>query len=115
MTRDTQPLAVAEFPLTPTTARRIVRDLATSHTGRIKLSKHARQRMKQRDITILQVMNVLKSRSNRFQEPPFERPDGNWQMNIEGVASGSTLRIPLVLRRHEDDPTAFVLTLINIK
>lgn len=114
MTRNTRPLAIAEFPLTPQTAKRIVRDLATNHTSKIRLSKHARERMKLRNITTLQVMNVLKSNSNRFHVPPFEREDGNWEMNIEGVASGDTIRIPLILKRHEDDPSVFVMTLINI-
>ncbi len=35
-------------------------------------------------------------------------------MNIEGIASGDSIRIPLVLRRHEDDPSVLVITVISI-
>jgi hypothetical protein len=109
-----EPLKIVEFPLTARSAKLILRDLAENHTNRIKLSKHARDRLSQRDITMQQVLCILKSCSNRFHVQPFQTEKGDWEMNIEGIASGDSIRIPLVLRRHEDDPSLLVITVISI-
>lgn len=109
-----EPLKIVEFPLTARSAKLILRDLAENHTNRIKFSKHARDRLSQRDITIQQVLCIFKSNSNRFHEQPHQTAGGDWQMNIEGIASGDSIRIPLVLRRHEDDPSVLVITVISI-
>ncbi len=39
---------------------------------------------------------------------------GDWKMNVEGIASGDSIRVPLVLKRHEDDPSILIVTVINI-
>ncbi|PWI34827.1 hypothetical protein DI392_00665 [Vibrio albus] len=109
-----EPLTIAEFPLTAKSAKRILRDLAENHTGRVKFSKHARERLEERDITIQQVLCVLKSTSNRFHEGPYQTERGDWKMNVEGIASGEPIRVPLTLKRHEDDPQIFIITVINI-
>ncbi|WCE31045.1 DUF4258 domain-containing protein [Vibrio sp. SCSIO 43137] len=109
-----QPLTVAEFPLTPKTAKRIVQDLATNHTGRIKLSKHTRIRMDERDITFQQIIAVLRSNSSRFEEHPYQTECGDWKMNFEGISSGETIRVPLILRRYEDDPSVLIVTVIDV-
>lgn len=108
------PLKIKEFPLTPRSAKRILRDLAENHTNRIKISKHARQRLEERDLTIQQVLCVLKSDSNRFHEEPYRTERGDWKMNIEGIASGDPIRVPLVLRRHDQDPSVLIITVIDI-
>ncbi|XAW88248.1 DUF4258 domain-containing protein [Vibrio sp. CDRSL-10 TSBA] len=109
-----EPLKIAEFPLTPKSAKRILRDLAENHTARVKFSKHARERLLERKITIQQVLCVLKSTSNRFHEGPYQTAKGDWQMNVEGIASGDSIRVPLILRRHEDDPQVLIITVIDI-
>lgn len=35
-------------------------------------------------------------------------------MHAEGIASGGSIRIPLVLKRHEDDLSILVVTVISI-
>ncbi|EPX6937051.1 DUF4258 domain-containing protein [Vibrio parahaemolyticus] len=109
-----EPLKISEFPLTPKSARMLIKDLAENHTSRIKFSKHARERLSDRDITIQQVLCVLKSSSNRFHELPYPTEAGDWKMNVEGIASGDSIRVPLVLKRHEDDPSILIVTVINI-
>lgn len=65
------PKGVVEFPLTASTARKIVRDLAINHTNRIRWSLHAKQRMVEREVSIRQVLTLLKSRHSVFREGPY--------------------------------------------
>ena len=109
-----KPLTVIEFPLTEKSAKNIIQDLAKNHAHKIKISKHARERLYERDISLLQIFSILKSNSSRFHEEPHQTPYGDWKMNLEGVAAGETIRIPLVLKRHEDDPSVLIITVINI-
>jgi len=111
---ESEPLKISEFPLTPRSAKMLIKDIAENHTSKIKFSKHARERLGNRDITIQQVLCVLKSNSNRFHELPYQTEAGDWKMNVEGIASGDQIRVPLILKRHEDDPSIVIITVINV-
>ncbi len=108
-----KPLAIAEFPLTEQSAKKIIRDLATNHTSRVKFRQHAEDRQEERSVTHRQILNVLKSRSSVITEGPYQEPNGSWKFNIEGMASGTRLRVVVALYRHEDDPSAFIVTVIR--
>ncbi|WED21827.1 DUF4258 domain-containing protein [Vibrio sp. JC009] len=103
---------VTEFPLTPKSARKLIADLATYYSYRVKFSKHARQRLTERKVSTQQVFSLLRSSSSRFQELPHQDPRGDWKMNLEGMAAGELLRVSLVLKRVESDPSAFIVTVL---
>lgn len=109
-----EPSTVSEFPLTVQSAKSLIRDLAANHSSRVKFSKHARERLQERDITIAQVFAVLKSHSSRFFEQPHQTPRGDWAMSLEGIAAGDPIRVPLVLKRPESDPSALIITVIGL-
>lgn len=109
-----EPSTISEFPLTIQSAKNLIRDLAENHSARIKFSKHARERLLERDITVIQVFSVLSSRSSRFFEQPYQTSGGDWAMSLEGIASGDSIRIPLVLKRLESDPSALIITVIGL-
>ncbi|MBB1485560.1 DUF4258 domain-containing protein [Oceanospirillum sediminis] len=110
----TEPSVISEFPLSIQSAKNLIRDLSENHSTRIKFSKHARERLLERDITLTQVFSVLSSRSSRFFEQPWLTPSGDWAMSLEGIAAGDSIRIPLVLKRLESDPSVLIITVIGL-
>lgn len=62
---------------------------AAADSGHVRLTAHARQRMQQRDVTLREVLNVL--RRGSFEEPPAPslKPPGHWTARLadrSGVA-----------------------------
>lgn len=107
-----QGMTVREFPLSAVSARKIVNDLAMNHTGRIRISRHAKQRMSERSVTLRQILHVFVSKHSRFIEVPHQTAAGDWKFNLQGVAAGDVIEIVTVLKRHEDDPTVFGVTVM---
>ncbi|WP_145542911.1 DUF4258 domain-containing protein [Yersinia frederiksenii] len=93
-------MTVREFPLSAISARKIVNDLAMNHTGRIRISRHAKQRMPERCITLRQILHVFASKHSRCIEVPHQ------------TAAGDAIEIVTALKRHEDDPPVFVVTVM---
>ncbi len=106
------PLTVKEFPLSQGSARKIINNLASNHTGRILLSAHAKQRMLERRVTLRQILNVLGHVRSRFTELPHQTPAGDWKCNLQGMAAGELIEVVVVLKRFETDPSAFVITVM---
>lgn len=107
-----QGIAIREFPLSAISARKIVNDLAVNSTGRIRLSTHAKQRMSERRVTLRQIMSVFISKHSRFIEAPHLTAAGDWKFNLQGIAAGDMIEVVTVLKRHEDDPALFVITVM---
>ncbi|CNH92807.1 DUF4258 domain-containing protein [Yersinia pekkanenii] len=107
-----QGTAVREFPLSSVSTRKIVNDLAANHTGRIRISAHAKQRMSERCVTLRQILHVFISKHSRFTEAPHQTSGGDWKFNLQGVAAGDVIEVVVVLKRHENDPTVFVVTVM---
>lgn len=105
-----KPEGVYEFPLTEGTARKIMNDLAENHTGKIRWSKHIKERMVERDITTLQVLTLLKSTRSIFREGPYEEPNGDWKFNLKGMAAGKVIELTVALKNHYDSPTSVLVT-----
>ena len=62
---------------------------ASADSGRVRLTRHARERMGERGVTLREVLNVV--RRGLFDEPPSPAltPPGHWQARISdrsGVA-----------------------------
>ncbi|WP_263081559.1 DUF4258 domain-containing protein [Endozoicomonas sp. Mp262] len=108
----TKPRPYKEFPLTRQSAKKIIKELAKKYSSRVKFGKHARERMIERNITNRQVFEVLRSDHSFFTEEPHPTPKGNWKFNLQGFAAGATVEVVVDLKRHDEDPTAFVVTVI---
>ncbi|AIN18468.1 MULTISPECIES: DUF4258 domain-containing protein [Yersinia] len=107
-----QGISIREFPLSSISARKIVNDLAMNHTGRIRMSTHAKQRMSERRVTLRQILHVFASKHSRFTEVPHQTAAGDWKFNLQGIAAGDVLEVVAVLKRHEDIPAVYVITVM---
>lgn len=105
-----QPKGVVEFPLTASTARKIVQDLATNHTNRIRWSQHAKQRMVEREVSIRQVFTLLKSKYSVFREGPYCCAQGDWLFNLKGMAAGQIIEVSVALKNHHESPLTMIIT-----
>lgn len=108
-------LKVEEFPLKERTAQRILNELASNESGKIKFSTHAKERMQLRDVTMVQVMTLLKSEHLYFQESPHQAPNGDWKANIEGYVIGERIRVTLAFKKLETDPSVIIITVMNLQ
>ncbi|PTB85004.1 hypothetical protein C9927_00315 [Pseudidiomarina aestuarii] len=107
---ENKPKGSADHPLTETLARKILVDLAENNTGQIRWSRHVKMRMIERGITSRQILTVLKSRHSVFREGPFEAINGDWKLNISGMAAGTIIQVTLAIENFRDDPAAVVVT-----
>ncbi|MGI9276234.1 MAG: DUF4258 domain-containing protein [Endozoicomonas sp.] len=106
------PTPVKEFPLTPQTAKKIIQDLAKNHSQRIRFGSHARERMAERNVSNRQIFSVLRSDHSFFTENPHPTAGGSWKFNLQGFAAGVTLEVVVDLQRHDEDPSAYLVTVI---
>ena len=85
--------------LTRKQAKQAIRDCVA--TSSFKLSKHAQQRMKQRSITMMQIVNCLKK--GEVTEDLYMSPHYNgWNTTIEKMTAGRYLRLPVCLTWRQD-------------
>ncbi|MDA9558252.1 DUF4258 domain-containing protein [Vibrio sp.] len=103
---------IDEFPLTSASAKRLINELANNHTSRVYIGAHARERMEQRGVTRMQIFQVLSNKHSRITEAPHQTPRGDWKCNLQGIAAGEIVEVVISLKRHESDPSAFVVTVI---
>lgn len=80
--------------LTEQKAREILNEIAQD-SSRIEFSKHARQRMSERNITLVQIIRILGR--GKFEEQPHRTPNGNWQMKLSGLSAGHDIKIVCAL------------------
>ncbi|EOX4945738.1 TPA: DUF4258 domain-containing protein [Vibrio parahaemolyticus] len=103
---------IDEFPLTSASAKKLINELASNHTARVFIGSHARERMEERGVTRMQIFQVLSNKHSRITEAPHQTPRGDWKCNLQGMAAGEIVEVVVSLKRHEDDPSAFVVTVM---
>lgn len=92
---------VLPFRLSRTQALRLIRE-AAEDTGRIILTRHAELRMRQRRITMTQVIACL--RKGVITEGPALDIKGCWACRIERPVAGDDVKVALTI-----DPVARVI------
>ncbi|WP_422138204.1 DUF4258 domain-containing protein [Endozoicomonas sp. ALC020] len=107
-----KPHTVEEFPLKPNSALNIVRDLADNHTQSVRFSQHAKDRMLERGVSNKQVFDVLGSHRSYITESPYQTPRGTWKFNLMGFSSGTAIELVIDIRRPEDAPSIYIVTVI---
>jgi hypothetical protein len=103
---------MVSFPLQEKIARKIVQDLALTASHKIRFGSHAKERMIERGINTKQVMTVLQDNASRFTEKPHLTASASWKFNLQGFAAGEIIEVVVDLRNVENNPNAFIVTVI---
>jgi hypothetical protein len=86
---------------------RIIRELAQD-SGNVFIEPHAKKRMKQRQITLTQVLECL--RKGSIDEPAHENIRGNWKCTLCLQHAGDLVRLVAVLEKDEKGDWIAVVT-----
>ncbi len=90
--------------------RELATEIAKCPKPRLFVTKHAKERMAERKITIKQVKSVLIR--GRYTEGPYQSPSGDWVANLRASDSGQIIEVVVALKV-TDDTKAFVITVID--
>ncbi|WP_017445233.1 hypothetical protein [Gayadomonas joobiniege] len=60
----------------------------------------------------MQLFQVLQNKHSRMTELPHQTPNGDWKCNLQGIAAGEVIEAVVSLKRHDFDPSAFIVTVI---
>lgn len=96
---------VLKFQLREADAKRMLTKLAECGS-QVFFTDHAKQQMRKRKITPLQVINCL--RKGRITEAPCLDLHGNWKLTIERYASGESIGCGVAI--DADVPKAIIIT-----
>lgn len=77
----------------------------------VVLTKHAKQRMRERHINMSQVLDCL--RKGTVSEPAHVDVHGNWKATLERQCAGDVVRVAVALERQEDGDLAVVVTVMD--
>ena len=80
-------------------------------SDRVVLTKHAKQRMRQRRINQRQVMECL--RKGRICEPAHLTIHGDWMATLEHQYGGDAVRVVVAIEQQEDGELAVVVTVMK--
>lgn len=80
-------------------------------SDRVVLTKHAKQRMRQRRINQRQIMECL--RKGRICEPAHLTIHGDWMATLEHQYAGDAVRVVVAIERQEDGELAVVVTVMR--
>ena len=78
---------------------------------RVVLTKHAKQRMKQRRVNYRQVMECL--HKGHISEPAHLNIHGDWMATLEHRYAGDVVRVVVAIQRQEDGELAVVVTVMH--
>lgn len=95
--------------LTSQAALRIIQ-AAAADSARVFLTHHAKQRMKERKITLTQILDCL--RRGRISEPPHRDIHGNWKCNVSRFHAGEDVTVSVGIKR--DEQTGDFLIVITV-
>lgn len=98
---------VISIDLTESKARKIIAEIVED-SAKVMITKHARQRMRQRQITDTQVIRCIKH--GQITEGPYRAVKGNWQMNLSTISAGDPLTVAIALDKDENGNHIIVIT-----
>jgi tRNA(His) 5'-end guanylyltransferase len=101
----TRPLTLSD----PAFLRRL-RAIA-SDSGRVIVTRHAKQRMRERGINLRQIMDCL--RRGRIVESAHVTIHGDWKATLEHQSAGDRVRVAAGIERQEDGDVAVVVTVMG--
>ena len=80
-------------------------------SDRVVLTKHAKKRMRQRRISLVQVLVCL--RKGRIVEPAHTTIQGDWKATLEHHYAGDAVRVSVAIERQDDGELAVVVTVME--
>jgi hypothetical protein len=86
---------------------RIVREVAED-TRKLKLSKHARERMAERSFTSSQIFTCI--RRGAIYEPVHQDVRGDWKCTLRHVWAGDEIKVAIALKRNDRGDWIAILT-----
>jgi hypothetical protein len=95
------------FRLNDQNLRRLISDMARD-SGRVFITPHAKKRMRERKITLAQVLDCLCN--GLVSEPAHTNMQGNWQCTMIRRNAGDDVRVAAALERAEDGDWVAVIT-----
>ena len=87
--------------------RKLVRELA-ENSNNITMTPHAKSRMRQRKISMRQVVTCL--RVGIIEEGPAPQPDGDWRATMHVLAAGEPISVVVELEGVDNPDTVIVIT-----
>lgn len=93
--------------LTSAEAKLKLREFATD-TSKIKLSKHARERMKERNISFKQIICCFEH--GDITEGPYMNIRGDYQLNVFVRTAGEYITTVVVIKMNENGDSSIVVT-----
>lgn len=90
-----QPSNIIMFSdLSESAARTKLREIAKD-SSKVFLTDHARKRMKQRKITLPQILCCMEH--GQFDEGPYRESNGSWKMKLSVISAGDVISVVVVL------------------
>ena len=103
-------MGVSCMCLTKNEARLKLKEFAKD-TSKIKLSSHARQRMKERSISFKQIICCFEY--GNITEGPYLNARGNCLMNVSVTSSGEYITSTVQIKLHESGDSSIVVTMFK--
>lgn len=98
---------LAGLPLPASRLQDLVRT-AASDSSNVYFTKHAEQRMLERDVTAPDVIECLQK--GTFEEGPYMSPNGNWTFTVRQFCSGVSLTVAGALELDDEGNHIVVIT-----
>jgi hypothetical protein len=100
---------VMALPMNDANLRRVIAETAED-SARVRLTKHAKARMRERGVTLVQVLKVL--RDGSVVESAHQDIHGNWKCVLEKVVAGDRVRVAAAYVQ-EGTAVVVVITVMN--
>ena len=95
--------------MTPHQAKASLNDLA-SDGSRVFFTRHAEERMVEREITRMQVLRCLQV--GNFEEEPARDARGSWAMRLRLFTAGEYIRVAVAIDQDQHGNLAVIITVI---
>jgi hypothetical protein len=69
--------------------------------------------MVQREVTLPQILKVMRSPQSSMTEGPYKSARGDWRCTIRGASAGHIIELPLAIKKPSTDSDIFVVTVIT--
>ena len=99
---------IISFDLSISMASKIIKDLAQDSSN-IFLIDHAKNSMKKRHITLIQIIQCLVNGSIT-EEPYRDIGSGNWRVRMQHFSSGQCFRVVAELMTNDNNEKIIVIT-----
>lgn len=80
--------------LSEVVAKSTLREIAKD-SSKVFLTDHVRKRMKQRKITLPQILCCMEH--GQFEEGPYREANGSWKMKLSVISAGDVISVVVVL------------------